>query len=88
MEVCENTHKRTRTSAQTHITSLIPAGKDQFEWHKTSRMTGPECAVMCHLADTHTYIHTGRDCVVMNNIIDKHTHKCERHRMTRVTGQD
>ena len=53
MEICENTYKRTRTRAQTHITSLIPAGEDQFEWHKTSRVTGPECAVMCYLTHTH-----------------------------------
>ena len=74
MEICKNTHKRTRTRAQTHRTSLIPAGEDQFEWHKTSRMTGPECAVMCHLADTHTQIHTGWDCVVMCHLIYTHTH--------------
>ena len=45
-----------------------------------TRMTGPDCVVMCNLINTyiHTYIHT--------YYIDIHT--CEWHRMTRMTGPD
>ena len=44
-----------------------------------TRMTGPDCVVMCNLINTyiHTYIHThrmtrmtGPDCVVMCNLIN------------------
>ena len=45
-----------------------------------TRMTRPDCAVMCNLINTHTHTHT-------------HTHtpwedQCEWHRMTRVTWPD
>ena len=45
-----------------------------------TRMTEPDCAVMCNLINTHTHTHT-------------HTHtpwedQCEWHRMTRMTGPD
>ena len=50
-----------------------------------TRMTGPDCAVMCNLINTHTHTHdqcewhrmtrmTGPDCVVMCNLINTHTH--------------
>ena len=38
--------------------------QDQCEWHRMTRMTGPDCVVMCNLINTyihayiHTYIHT------------------------------
>ena len=34
--------------------------EDQCEWHRMTRMTGPDCVVMCNLINTyiHTYIHT------------------------------
>ena len=40
--------------------SLIPPREDQCEWHRMTRMTGPDCVVMCNLINTyiHTYIHT------------------------------
>ena len=38
--------------------SLIPPWEDQCEWHRMTRMTGPDCAVMCNLINLHTYIHT------------------------------
>ena len=38
-----------------------------------TRMTGPDCVVMCNLINT--YIHTRED-------------RCEWHRMTRMTGPD
>ena len=40
-----------------------------------TRMTGPDCAVMCNLINIHTYIHPRED-------------QCEWHRMTRMTGPD
>ena len=30
----------------------------QREWHRMTRMTGPDCAVMCNLINTHTHTHT------------------------------
>ena len=37
------------------VISLIP-WEDQREWHRMSRMTGPDCAVMCNLINIHTNI--------------------------------
>ena len=55
-----------------------------------TRITGPDCAVMCNLINTHTHIHlppwedqcewhrmtrmTGPDCAVMCNVRNTHTH--------------
>ena len=39
-----------------HTVSLIPPREDQCEWHRMTRMTGPDCVVMCNLINT--YIHT------------------------------
>ena len=51
-----------------------------------TRMTGPDCVVMCNLINTHTHTHedqfeghrmtrmTRPDCVVMCNLINTHTH--------------
>ena len=50
-----------------------------------TRMTGPDCAVMCNLINTHTHTHTQcewhrmtrmtrPDCAVMCNLINTHTH--------------
>ena len=59
-----------------------------------TRMTRPDCAVMCNLINTHTHRHThthrmtrmtGPDCAVMCNLINTHAHT---HRMTRMTGPD
>ena len=41
-----------------------------------TRMTGPDCAVMFNLINTHTHTHTPRE------------DQCEWHRMTRMTGPD
>ena len=41
------------------MTSIIdPPWEDQCEWHRMTRMTGPDCAVMCNLINTHTHTHT------------------------------
>ena len=34
---------------------MIPFREDQFEWHRMTRMTGPDCAVMWNLINTHTH---------------------------------
>ena len=54
-----------------------------------TRMTGPDCVVMCNLINTHTHIDppwedqsewhrmtrmTRPDCAVMCNLINTHTH--------------
>ena len=44
-----------------------------------ARMTGPDCAVMCNLINTHTPTHT---------LIPPWEDQCEWHRMTRMTGSD
>ena len=40
-----------------HTVSLIPPWEDRCEWDRMTRMTGPDCAVMCNLINIHTYIH-------------------------------
>ena len=39
-------------------TSLIPPREDQCEWHRMTRITRPDCAVMCNLINTYTHTHT------------------------------
>ena len=61
-------NKYTHTHTQTHThtfdqrfssqVSLIPPWEDQCEWHRMTRMTGPDYAVMCNLKNTHTHTHT------------------------------
>ena len=36
--------------------------EDQCEWHRMTRMTGPDCAVMCNLINTYTHIHNTLFC--------------------------
>ena len=69
-----NTHTHTHT---------LPPREDQCEWHRMTRMTGPDCVVMCNLINTHTHL--------INTHTHTHTHtedQCESHRMTRMTGPD
>ena len=42
-----------------HINIHTYIREDQCEWHRMTRMTGPDCVVMCNLINTyiHTYIH-------------------------------
>ena len=57
----------TRMTRPNCAVSLIPPREDQCEWHRMTRMTGPDCVVMCNLINTHT--HTGPDYAVMCNDI-------------------
>ena len=41
-----------------HAYILIPPWEDQCEWHRMTRMRGPDCAVICNLINIHTYVHT------------------------------
>ena len=52
------------------------------QWHRMTRMTGPDCAVTCNLinAHTHTHIHTH----IHTHTLNTHTHihkgdQCEWH---------
>ena len=45
-------------NTNTHTHTEIPPWEDQCEWHRMTRMTGPDCAVMCNLINTHTHTHT------------------------------
>ena len=49
-------HTYIHTDIHTYIVSLIPSWEDQREWHRMTRMTRPDCAVMCNLINIHTYI--------------------------------
>ena len=45
----QNTHTHTHTHTP---------WEDQREWHRMTRMTRPDCAVMCNSINTHTHTHT------------------------------
>ena len=45
-------NKHTHTHTHTHW-------EDQCEGHRMTRMTGPDCAVMCNLINTHTHNASG-----------------------------
>ena len=36
----------------------MPPWEDQCERHRMTRMTRPDCAVMCNLINTHTHTYT------------------------------
>ena len=58
-----NKYTHAHTHREVFVTSIIdlPLGgspwEDQCEWHIMTRMTGPDCAVMCNLINTHTHKH-------------------------------
>ena len=41
------------TYIHTYIHACI---QDQCEWHRMTKMTGPDCAVMCNLINIYTYM--------------------------------
>ena len=49
-----HTHTHTHTYTHTHTHPW----ENQCEWHRMTRMTGPDCAVMCNLINTHTHTYT------------------------------
>ena len=36
----------------------MPPWEDQSEGHRIARMTGPDCAIMCNLINTHTHTYS------------------------------
>ena len=67
------------------VTSIIDAPlpwEGQCEWHRMTEMTGPDCAVMCNLINTHTHTQV--------SLIPPWEDQCEWRRMTinRMTGPD
>ena len=38
---------------------MIPPWEDRCEWDRMTRMTGPDCAVLCYLINTHTHAFSG-----------------------------
>ena len=44
----------------THTRIIDPPWEDQCEGHTMTRMTRPDCAVMCNLINTHTHKHIRR----------------------------
>ena len=44
------------TDTHTHAQTPPPSWVDQCEWHIMTRITGPDCAVMCNSINTHTHI--------------------------------
>ena len=41
--------------------------RDQCEWHGMTRVTGPDCAVMCNLINKYTHTHTHTRASVASN---------------------
>ena len=58
-----------------------------------TRMTGPDCVVMCNLINTyirtyiHTYLHTYIHIYIVSWILPWED-QCEWHKMTKMTGPD
>ena len=57
-----NTHKRTHshTHVYTHTqVSFDPPWEEQRKWHRMTRKTGPDCAVLCNLIKKNTNVGAG-----------------------------
>ena len=54
MQFNKYTHTHKHTHTHTKQVSLIPPWEDQCEWHRMTRMAGPDCAVMCNLINTYS----------------------------------
>ena len=52
---CPHTHINTEVFG-TSIIDPSPPWEDQCEWHRMTRMTGPDCAVMRNLINIHRYM--------------------------------
>ena len=57
-----------------------------------TRMTGPDCAVMCNLINTHTHTHTfvasDQRFSYQESLIPPWEDQCEWYRITRMAGPD
>ena len=74
-----NKYIHTYIHTYVHV-SLIPPWEDQCEWHRMTRMTGPDCAVMCNLINIHTYIHTLLlDITIVNPCAGSNLENAARH---------
>ena len=80
----KSTHRRKKVDGKSSVTFLLcdPGSyvqrtwcprEDQCEWHRMTRMTGPDCVVMCNLINTHTHTHT-RGYVQLNKYTHTHIH--------------
>ena len=72
----------THTHTHTHTSIIDPPWEDQCEWHRMTRITGPDCAVKRYLINTHTHTHTH------TYMIPPWEDQREWHIMTRMTGPD
>ena len=70
-------YKYTNTHIYTYV-SLIPPREDQCEWHRMSRMAGPDCPVMCNLINTLTHTQTHTPAHMQTN----HTQTLSPHQIT------
>ena len=61
-----------------HFREATKHTQKQCEWHRTTWMAGPDCAVMCSVIKSHTHTHT----------LPPWEDQCEWHIMTRMTGPD
>ena len=48
-------------------------GNTHSEWHRMTRMTGPDCVVMCNLINTHTHTHTHTEIMLYGKLEDTKT---------------
>ena len=71
------------STSLTSRTNGITTHTHTHEWHRMTRMTGPDYVVMCNLINTHTHTHTHTV-----SLIPPREDQCEWHRMTRMTGPD
>ena len=53
-----------------------------------TRMTGPDCVVMCNLINTHTHTQSDQRFSKQVSLIPPWQDQCGWHKMTRMTGPD
>ena len=82
MQFNKYTHTHTHIHTHTQQVSLIPPWEDQCEWHRMTRMTGPDCAVMCNLINTHTHTHHTHTHTHHTHTHTPHTHTHTTHTHT------
>ena len=75
-----------RVWSEVFVISIIdsPYWEDQCEWHRMTRMTGPDCAVMCNLINAHTHTHTWTGTRVGSRRAEERRRSARNH--TRLVG--